>query len=96
MCIRDRLSRVGEDWATLAPRVVLESERARVAEEALKKQRVERGRAAREERLALEAQEGKSKGVKGFELNRPATPTTAAEPVPARVVLGAFGSPVAD
>ena len=90
------LSRVGEEWATLAPRVVLESERARVAEEALKKQRVERGRAAREERLALEAQEGKSKGVKGFELNRPATPTTAAEPVPARVVLGAFGSPVAD
>ena len=67
-----------------------------MAEEALKKQRVERGRAAREERLALEAQEGKSKGVKGFELNRPATPTTVAEPVPARVVLGAFGSPVAD
>jgi hypothetical protein len=46
--------------------------------------------------LALEAQEGKSKGVKGFELDRPATPTTVAEPVPARVVLGAFGSPVAD
>jgi len=34
--------------------------------------------------------------VKGFELDRPATPTTVAEPVPARVVPGAFGSPVAD
>lgn len=92
------LSRVGEDWAELAPRVARESEQARAAEEALKQQRVERGRAARDERLALQAREEEEKNKRGnrengFELDRPATPTTSSGDA-ARVVPGAFGSPV--
>ena len=66
--------------------------------EALKKQRVERGRAARDERLALQAREEEEKNKRGdrengFELDRPATPTTSSGDA-ARVVPGAFGSPV--
>jgi hypothetical protein len=92
------LSRVGEDWAELAPRVARESEQARAAEEALKQQRVERGRAARDERLALQAREEEEKNKRGnrengFEVDRPATPTTSSGDA-ARVVPGAFGSPV--
>ena len=101
--VRWLLSRVGEDWAALAPRVARESEQARAAEEALKKERVERGRAARNERLASEARgEERSVSVKGFELDdragpaSPASPSRDAEPVSARVAPGAFGSPVDD
>ena len=88
--VRWLLETVREDWSSLAPRVAEESARARDAEEILKKERVERGKRARQERLA-EEKKSLRKSTTSQNVDAPASPETTA-----KIIAGGFGSPVDD
>ena len=62
--MRWMLEQVGQDWDVLNPRVVQESEAARLREEELKKERIRRGAEAKRERLEQEEREAKEKAEK--------------------------------
>lgn len=76
--MRWMMERVGEDWDELNPRVVAEAEAYREKEEALKRERLERGKEARRERLEAEAHEAEAR-EKNEEVQPPGTPERRAD-----------------